>query len=201
MELADSEGIAALTIRALAARLGVRPMSLYHHVANKDALLDALIEQAYAAMERPDPAVSDWRGELARRTRSVRDVLLDHPWAISLLETRTTPERPATLGHHESVLATLLAGGCPPAVAARAYVLLDSYVYGFVLQEVTMPSTDPHSESADELAATLDMGPYPSTQTVMAAVVGDSDYAFGDAFDPGLEVVLDGIERWKDAAT
>lgn len=200
MELADADGIAALTVRALATRLEVRPMSLYHHVANKDELLDALVEQVYAEMERPDPTAGDWRSELLRRGESMRAVLLRHPWAMWLLETRTAPERPATLGHAEAVLATLLAGGCPPGVAARAHVLLDSYVYGFVLQELTMPSTDPHSETGDELGAGLDAGRYPSLRAVMSAVVADDDYAFADTFRPGLDVVLDGIGRWKATA-
>ncbi|MDO9497657.1 MAG: TetR/AcrR family transcriptional regulator [Nocardioides sp.] len=200
MELADADGVAALTIRALAARLEVRPMSLYHYVATKEELLDALVEQVYAEMERPDPTAGDWRAELVRRGESVRALLLRHPWALWLLETRTAPERPAALGHAEAVLATLLAGGCPPEVAVRAHVLLDSYVYGFVLQELTMASTDPHSDNSGELAVSLEAGPYPSLRAAMSAVRADDDYVFADAFAPGLEVVLDGVERWTASA-
>ncbi len=199
MALADSEGIAGLTMRGLASHLDVRPMSIYHYVASKDELLDALIEQVYAEMSRPDPAAADWRGELTRRTETVRSVLLRHPWAISLLETRTTPSRPSTLGHHESVLATLLAGGCTPGVAARAYVLLDSYVYGFVLQELTIPAADPHPGAAGGLDASLEAGRYPNLRSARLAMVSDPEYDMGKAFSPGLEVVFDGIERWRSA--
>ena len=86
-ELADADGLDALTVRAVATRLDAKPMSLYRHVANKDELLDALVERMYAEFETPDPQLPDWRAELRHRASSVREVLVRHPWSIALIET------------------------------------------------------------------------------------------------------------------
>jgi AcrR family transcriptional regulator len=195
VDLADARGLEALTMRALASHLEVKPMSLYRHVAGKDELLDALVEQLYAEMERPDPSGDDWMAELRRRSASVRSVLVRHPWALAVLETRTGPDRPFTFDHAEAVLATLLAAGFEPVVASRAFLLLDAFVYGFAVQEITMPSTDPHAGNAAELAEAL--GRYPSMAAVMAAVVADPGYDFAAEFDACLDLVLDGLERWR----
>lgn len=195
VDLADAHGVDSLTMRSLAAGLQVKPMSLYRHVAGKDELLDAMVELLYSQMERPDPARPDWRAELRRRSASVRAVLVSHPWALGLLETRTGPDRPATFEHAEAVLATLLAAGFTPLLASRAFVALDSFVYGFALQEVTMPSTDPHSGQAAELARAMEQ--YPSMLATMTAVTADPHYDFAAEFDAGLDLVLDGIERWR----
>ncbi len=185
-------------MRALAGHLEVKPMSLYRHVASKDELFDALVERLYSQMERPDPSGEDWRAELGRRSASLRSVLVRHPWSLALLETRMGPDRPFTFDLAEAVLGTLLAAGFEPVLASRAFVLLDSFVYGFAVQEMTMVSTDPHSESAADLAEAL--GQYPSMAAVMAAVVADPDYDFMAEFDPCLDLVLDGIERWRDVS-
>lgn len=197
-ELADAEGLDALTIRAVAARVGAGPMSLYRHVANKDELLDALVERMYAEFQAPDPQRPDWRAELRRRANSVREVLVRHPWSIALIETRTGPDRPFTFAHTEAVLATLISAGCSPRVASRAFVVLDSYVYGFAVQEITMPSTEPGAGVADGVVAAMQQ--YPSLIAVMGAVMTDADYDFVAEFDAGLDLVLDGIERWRGAS-
>ncbi len=196
-ELADADGLDALTIRAVATRLEVKPMSLYRHVASKDELLDALVERMYAELETPDPRQPDWRVELGRRASSVREVLVRHPWAIALIETRTGPDRPFTFAHAEAVLATLISAGCSPRLASRAFVVLDSYAYGFAVQEVTMPSTVPGEAITEEFVAA--MQPYPSLVAVMGTVMAEADYDFVGEFEAGLELVLDGIDRWRAA--
>lgn len=197
-ELADADGLDALTIRAVATRLGVKPMSLYRHIANKNEMLDALVERMYAEFETPDPQEPDWREELRRRANSVREVLVRHPWSIGLIETRTGPDRPFTFAHAEAVLATLISAGCSPRVASRAFVVLDSYAYGFALQEVTMPSTDPGEVVTDDFVAAMQQ--YPSLVAVMSAVTADTHYDFIAEFDAGLDLVLDGIDRWREAS-
>ncbi len=172
-------------------------MSLYRHVANKDDLLDALVERMYAEFETPDPGRPDWRTELRRRASSVREVLVRHPWSVALIETRAGPDRPVTFAHAEAVLATLISAGCSPRLASRAFVVLDSYVYGFALQQITMPSTDPGDTVADVVVAA--MRQYPSLLAVMDAVTADPEYDFIAEFDAGLDLVLDGIDRWRDA--
>ena len=193
-ELADAEGLDALTIRAVASRLGATPMSLYRHVSNKDDLLDALVERMYGEFESPDPRRPDWRAELRRRASSVRAVLVRHPWSVALIETRAGPDRPVTFAHAEAVLATLIAAGCSPRLASRAFVVLDSYVYGFAMQQITMPTTEPGDVEADLVAA---MQQYPSMLAAMDAVVADPEYDFIAEFDAGLDLVLDGIDRWR----
>jgi AcrR family transcriptional regulator len=196
-ELADAGGLDGLTVRAVAARLEVKPMSLYRHVASKDELLDALVERMYTEFETPDPRQPDWRAELGRRASSVREVLVRHPWAIALIETRTGPDRPFTFAHAEAVLATLISAGCSPRLASRAFVVLDSYAYGFAVQEVTMPSTVPGEAITDEFVVA--MQPYPSLVAVMGTVMAEADYDFVGEFEAGLELVLDGIDRWRAA--
>lgn len=193
-ELADAEGLDALTIRAVASRLEATPMSLYRHVANKDDLLDALVERMYAEFETPDPRRPDWRTELRRRASSVREVLVRHPWSVALIETRAGPDRPVTFAHADAVLATLISAGCSPRLASRAFVVLDSYVYGFAVQQITMPTTEPGDVEEDLVAA---MQQYPSMLAAMDAVLADPEYDFIAEFDAGLDLVLDGIDRWR----
>jgi AcrR family transcriptional regulator len=196
LALADAEGLAAVTIRAVAARLGSKPMSLYRHVpGGKDELLDALVERLYAEFDAPEPTAADWRAELAARSESVRAVLVRHPWSLGLIETRSGADRPVALAHAEAVLATLVAAGFSPTLAARAFVVLDSFVYGFALQSVTMPSTDPAETVTEDLLAGL--AAYPTTLAVAEAVAGDPAYRFEDDFDRGLALVLDGLEAWR----
>ena len=139
--IADAGGIGSLTIRSLAQELGVKPMSVYHHVAGKEEILDGLVDLVFAEIALPS-VVGDWREELTRRADSARAVLGRHRWAIGLLESRTSPG-PATLRHHDAVLGTLRAAGFSDAMTAHAYALLDSYTYGFALQEVALPFEGP----------------------------------------------------------
>src|SRR5215467_7445946 len=104
IDVADRGGIAALTIRSLADELGVKPMSLYHHVANKEAIIDGIIDVVFGEIELP-PTDTDWRSALRRRAYSARAVLRRHPWATPLMESRTNPG-PATLRHHDAVIGT-----------------------------------------------------------------------------------------------
>jgi AcrR family transcriptional regulator len=137
MAVADAGGIASLTIRSLADELGVKPMSVYHYVANKDEILDGIVDVVFSEITTPTPG-GDWRAELHRRALSCRTVLRRHRWAIGLLESRTAPG-PATLRHHDAVLATLLAAGFSRELTAHAYAAIDSYTYGFALQEAGLP--------------------------------------------------------------
>ena len=97
VSVADAGGIGSLTIRSLAQELGVKPMSVYHHVANKEEILDGIVDIVFSEIEMPTVG-GDWRSEISRRAHSARRVLRLHPWAIPLLESRTSPG-PATLAH------------------------------------------------------------------------------------------------------
>src|SRR5687767_3202180 len=135
--LADAGGIEALTMRRLGEELGVEAMSLYNHVANKDDLLDGMVDLVFAEIGLPAGG-PDWRAAMHRRAVSAREVLARHRWAIGLMESRTSPGA-ATLRHHDAVIGSLRAGGFTVAMAAHAFSLLDSYVYGFALQEASLP--------------------------------------------------------------
>jgi AcrR family transcriptional regulator len=193
IDLADAEGIEALTMRRLAEALGVEAMSLYHHVANKNDILDGMVDLVFAEVELPtDPTA--WTAAMRRRAQSVRAALLRHPWAIGLMESRRSPG-PATLRHHDAVIGCCRRAGLSVEMSAHAFSLIDSYVYGFVLQEINLPFTD-----ADDLTEVLDsMVPehfaeqYPHFAELTSAYVLLPGYSYGDEFDFGLGVVLDGL--------
>src|SRR3954454_17928914 len=141
LAVADEGGLDGLTIRSLAQRLGAKPMSLYHHVANKDEILDGLVDLVFAEIELPRPT-GQWREEMTRRARSAVAVLRRHPWSIALLESRTSPG-PATLRHHDATIAALRTGGFSIVQTAHAYAVLDAYTYGFAVQLLSLPFEGP----------------------------------------------------------
>ncbi len=191
--MADTHGLDRLTMRSLAGELGVEAMSLYHHVAGKDALLDGMVDLVYREIELPS-AEGDWRESLRRRSVSVREALRRHPWALPLMESRRTPG-PATLAYHDANIACLRAAGFTPRQVAHAYAVLDAFVYGFLLQETTLPFDS--GEQAAEMVATGPIGAlmaaYPHMAWFAEQVVAEPGYSFAREFAPGLELVLDGI--------
>jgi AcrR family transcriptional regulator len=192
--VADAGGIGSLTIRSLAHELGVKPMSVYHHVANKDEILDGIVDVVFGEIELPSPD-RDWRSEIRRRAFSARRVLRCHPWAIGLLESRSSPG-PATLRHHDATIGTLRAAGFSVEMTAHAYALLDSYVYGFALQEASLPFTaDTVSEVADPMMAQFPVGEYPHLVEMATEYVLRPGYDFGDEFEFGLSVILDALSQ------
>lgn len=136
-DIADAHGLAALTMRSLADALSVKPMSLYYYIRNKEELLDGLVDLVFAEIELPEVG-GPWRTEVRRRALSARTVLARHPWALTLVESRANPG-PATLRHHDAMLGVLRAGGFSLEMTAYAYAIMDAYVYGFVLQQVSLP--------------------------------------------------------------
>jgi AcrR family transcriptional regulator len=197
VSLADDDGIAAVSMRKVAARLGVEAMSLYHHVANKDDLLDGMVDAVTAEFMVP-PDAEDWQAALRGRCRSARTALRRHPWAVGLMDSRSSPGL-ATLRHHEAVLASLRGGGFSVAGAAHAFALIDSFLYGFALQERNLPfeTGDDLAKMADEIVGHLPPDEFPrmiemATQHVMAP-----GYDFGDEFEHGLGLVLDALERTR----
>jgi AcrR family transcriptional regulator len=193
MAVADEGGIDALTIRSLAQSLGVKPMSVYYYVANKDEILDGIIDLVFSEIELPT-AGADWRTEMRRRADSARRVLRAHPWAIGLMESRTSPG-PATLRHHDQVIATLRAAGFSRELTAHAYALLDSYTYGFVLQEIGLPfeGSDSVAEVAEPIMEAFGAGEYPHLVEMATDYYLKPGYDFGDEFTWGLELILDAL--------
>jgi len=201
--LADEGGLGALTMRSLAQALGVKPMSLYHHVANKEEILDGLVDLVFAEVDLPSDG--PWRREMEHRAESLRSVLARHPWSVGLLETRTSPGA-ATLQHHDAVLRVLRKAGFSVEGAGHVYALLDSFIYGFALQEAGLPVGTPDSdpEVVEAMARSFDPSHLPYlAETAMYRVMQPA-YAFGDEFEFGLGIILDGLEgllaREREAA-
>lgn len=192
--VADAGGIAALTMRSLADELGVKPMSLYHHVASKEAIVDGIVDVVFSEIDLP-PADEDWRTALRRRADSARAVLHRHPWATPLMESRSNPG-PATLRHHDAVIGALRRGGFTVELAAHAYSIMDSYIYGFALEEAALPfETQNAGEAAADFMTQFDPQDYPHLVELAVQHVMRPGYDYGDEFDFGFELILDGLER------
>ncbi|GIW34955.1 TetR/AcrR family transcriptional regulator [Meiothermus sp.] len=196
LEIADQEGIQALTMRRLALELEVEAMSLYYHFANKDRLLDGMIDRVFAEIELP-PA-GEWRSRIRTRAHSARAALVRHRWALGLMESRTSPG-PATLRHHNAVLECFRKNGFSVAAAAHAYSLLDSYVYGFVLQQLNLPfnTFEEAGPAAESIMAEVAAGEYPYLVEMASEHVFKPGYDYAEEFGIGLEIVLDGLERLR----
>lgn len=192
--VADAGGMSALTIRSLAEHLGVKPMSVYHHVASKGEIIDGIVDLVFSEIELPSTA-GDWRTELRRRSTSARRVLGRHPWAIPLLQSRTHPG-PATLRHHNAVLGTLRGAGFSVEKTAHAFALIDSYVFGFALSEAALPIHGPEtvSEVAGQMMAGFDPAEYPHLVEFSVEHILKPGYDFGEEFDFGLTLILDGLD-------
>jgi hypothetical protein len=195
LAVADSGGIASLTIRSLATHLDVKPMTVYHHVANKDAILDGIVDLVFAEIELPVVG-GDWRAEMSRRAASARSVLRRHPWAIGLMGSSRNPG-PATLTHHDAVVGTLRSAGFSVVMTAHAYALIDAYVYGFALSEASLPinGPEPVPEIAEQMMSQYQPEAYPHLHEFSTEHIMQPDYDFGTEFEYGLELVLDGLER------
>jgi AcrR family transcriptional regulator len=193
--VADSTGIASLTMRSLAQELRVKPMSLYHHVANKEEILNGIVDIVFGEIELPTPG-EEWRPAIRQRAISARQALGRHPWATALMSSRTSPG-PATLRHLDALIGTLRRAGFTVAMAAHTLSVIDSYIYGFALQEATLPFDD--SDSAAHVAGQImeqfptDAYPYLTELTIKHVL--QPGYSYGDEFEFGLDQILDGLER------
>src|SRR5438067_1964683 len=198
ISLADRGGFESLSMRKLGDKLGVEAMSLYNHVRNKEDMLDGMVDVVFSEIDLP-PGGVDWRSAMRQRAISVRQVLTRHPWANGLMESRTTPGA-ANLRHHDAVLGSLRAAGFSIDMAAHAYSILDGYIYGFTLTELTLPfGSSEGAAGVAEMAGNIMRGfrpgeyPYPAEMAVDRAM--KPGYKYGDEFEFGLDLILDGIER------
>lgn len=200
VRIADHEGVDGLSMRRLAGALGAGAMSLYHYVASKDELLDAMTDIVFGEIELP-PEETDWQSAIRRRAVSARQVLARHPWAIVLMESRTSPG-PANLRHHEAVTACLRRAGFPVLMATHANWLLDSYVYGFALQEASLPfgTADEFADMADDVyLPQLPPDEFPYLNESAAALVA-AGFDPAEQFIFGLDLVLAALEPLRRAS-
>ena len=197
LALADAEGLPAVTMRRLGSELGVEAMSLYHHVPNKEALLDGMVDVVFSEIHLPraDP---DWRAEMRLRSESGRAVLKRHRWAVGLMDSRANPGF-ETLRHHDAVLGCLRAGGFSVAMTAHAFAVLDAHLYGFMVQELSLPFEGVNLQDlADQIMGALPADELPHLAELTVEHVLKPGYSFGDEFGFGLELILDGLETRRD---
>ncbi|MCZ2838268.1 TetR/AcrR family transcriptional regulator [Modestobacter sp. VKM Ac-2985] len=193
--LAGETGIESLSMRKLGQALGVEAMSLYHHVSNKVDLLDGMVDLVFGEVDLPATGVG-WKPAMRRRAVSMREALSRHRWAIGLMDSRTAPGQ-ATLAHHDAVIGCLRGAGFSVGLTAHAFSAIDSYVYGFALQERSLPfeTAEQTAELAEEMLAQFPPGAYPHLVELATAHVLQPGYDYGEEFEFGLDLVLDGLER------
>jgi AcrR family transcriptional regulator len=196
---ADEGGIASLSMRKLGQELGVEAMALYHHFANKDDLVDGMVDLVFGEIELP-PSSRDWRTAMRQRAIGVRDALLRHRWAVGLMESRRRPG-PANLRHHDAVIGSLRAGGFDIGMAAHAYSVLDSYIYGFALTKMNLPfeTSDDVADVAQSMLEPFPPDEYPHMLEILTDHVMKPGYDYGEEFEYGLDLILDGLERVRGA--
>ena len=193
-DLADRDGLSALTMRRLGAELGVEAMSLYKHVTNKEEILDGIVEVVVGEIETPR-AGAEWKEAMRRRAISAREVLSRHSWAIGLLEARDS-NGPTALRYIDSILGNLRSAGFSIENAVHAFWLLDSFVYGQVIQETNLPISS-SKEMTKSTGSTLEqdtMDQYPHLVEIGEHAMR-SDYTVDKEFEFGLDLILEALER------
>ena len=199
IKLTDEIGLEPLTIRKLCDYLGTKPMSIYHYVSGKDDIIDQMVSRVFEEIGPPDNSIG-WKDAIAGRARSLRSALRRHPWAIPIMESRRKPGVDI-LAHHEAMLATWLSTGFPLSVIAHGIAAVDAFVYGFAIQEASLPLGGNLPEGGDlnqastEIVAPLDPEQYPNLVRFTMEHVMQPGYDFGDSFEPGLRMVLEGVDR------
>jgi AcrR family transcriptional regulator len=199
LRLADQGGLEALSMRKLGQALGVEAMALYYHFANKERVLDGIVDLVFGEIDVPAIG-GDWKAAMRRRAISVRDALARHRWAIGLMESRTNPG-PANLRHHDAVIGCLRAAGFDMAMAAHAYSALDAYIYGFALTKMNLPfeTTTDIAEMAETMLEPFPLGEYPNLADFITEHAMKPGYDFADEFEYGLDVILDGLDRAQNS--
>jgi AcrR family transcriptional regulator len=195
--LADAHGFESLSMRNLAQDLGAAPMSLYRHFANKEELLDAMIDVVFSEIDVPSGR-SDWKAEMRQRAIATREALSRHPWANGLMESRLSPG-PANLRYHNAFMGCLREAGFPFRKAVHAYNTVQSYTYGFALQEKYL-SFETAEESAELARTTVGdhLAEYPHLAEVVTEFATSGGYQFTEEFQIALDLILDAIERLRD---
>ena len=193
--LVDEAGLAALTMRELGQRLGVEAMSLYNHVSNKDDILDGIVDLVVSEIDLPSDT-ADWKEAMRRRATSAQSVFTRHPWASGLIDSRQS-SGPARLRYFDWVLGTLRRAGFSLEMSARAFSILDSYVYGFGRQQLSLAAggdmTPEEMAAAFRKAIPPDEYPYLTEMVVDYAITSGNDVEADFRF--GINLILDGLGR------
>ena len=194
----DEGGLDSLTMRRLGSKLGVEAMSLYKHLASKDEILDGIVDIVVGEIDLPSTR-ADWKTAMRQRALSARQVLAGHPWAIGMLESRAEMG-PAALRYADAVIGSLRGGGFSVEMAAHAFLLLDSYIYGFVVQEMSLRFGTPEetAERAGAVLETLPANQYPHLAEMATEHVTGPDHNYAHEFEFGLDLILDALETYRN---
>jgi AcrR family transcriptional regulator len=196
--LADEGGIEALSMRRLARELGVEAMSLYNHVANKDEILDGIVEVITEEAELP-PEGTEWKAAIRESAISTRDMFVRHPWAIRLWMSRQGGGS-ARIRRGDWLLRTLREAGLSDELTYHAYHIVESHILGFTVQELNFPYSGEELEGiANRFLARLPAGEYPDFVQHVKQHLEPHEGDEG-GFELGLDLLLDGLERLRDAA-
>ena len=195
LALADEGGVEAVSMRRLGEVLGVEAMSLYKHVADKEAILDGIADLVMDEVEVPSQHL-DWRTSVRRSAISAHEALRRHPWAGLVLESRLNPG-PARLRYLDAVVGVLRGAGFDTATVARAFMALDSHTYGFTMQELALPFDAASGPPvAEEMAARVFEDGYPNLAAMAELMMSGAQLL---DFEFGLDLLLDGLERLRPA--
>lgn len=200
LRLADQGGLESLSMRRLGQELGVEAMAVYYHLANKEEVLDGIIDLVFGEIDLPIAGV-DWKVAMRQRGISLCEVLSRHRWAIGMMEARRNPG-PANLRHHDAVIGNLRAAGFDSAAVAHAYSLLDGYIYGFALTKMNLPFTTVAEveQVTQDMIQPLPRSEYPNLAAFVEEHIMLPGYAFTDEFEYGLDLILDALERTRPSA-
>jgi AcrR family transcriptional regulator len=189
----------SLSMRRLGHELGVEAMSLYNHVANKEDLLDGIADILIGEIEVPADG-DDWKVAMRRRAISAHDMLTRHPWAAGVIDSRTSPS-PTRSRYPDSVLGILRRGGFSIEMAVHAFFALDSYIYGFAVQQQSLPSgtLEELAGMAETTLAALPTAEYPYLREVIVDYVLKVGFDYTTEFEFGLDLLLEALERARDA--
>jgi len=192
LELADASGVEALTMRRLGEELGFEAMSLYRHVANKEDLLDGMLDLVVGEWELSQ-AEGDWADAIRASARSVHDALRRHRWAARLLVTGVRMQ-PARLAYMDALLATLRRGGFAVDRTYYLYHLIDGFIFGFSLWEIAYTSTAPDfQERATKLMQSVPWEDYPDLAEHRDQHMSEGPHHEVSSFDVGLDLILEGL--------
>lgn len=197
LAVADAGGFHSLSMRKVAAKLGVEAMSLYNHVANKEDILDGLVDIVFSEIEVPEPGSTDWKTAMRSRAISMRAALNHHRWAVGRMEGRMRPG-PANIANHNAVMGCLREGGFGFRDAIHAYSVMDAYIYGFALQERGLPFDAPEETGQvmrRQRETVPSMDDYPYLVEIATRFEKDGGYDYDTEFLFGLDLVLDALER------
>jgi AcrR family transcriptional regulator len=201
--LADERGIDELSMRKLGQQLGVEAMSLYNHVANKEDVLDGMVDLVVGEID-PPPTGADWKTAVRERALSARRALLRHPWASRVLESRTTPT-PNVLEYFDSMIGLLRAGGFSIDLTHHALHAMGSRLFGFT-QELFDDSGNDLDPEAQALMLRTMAAKYPHLGEMALAISHDEGSVVGQGcddqfeFEFALDLLLDGLEKLRDRA-